>query len=134
MADETELARKRTAWVRGTTNTKMGTAVVTSERVVFFDEKFSANAAFGLVAGAVTDALQQGHEATGPLLEIPLAAVTGAAREKKLLNKDRLRVATAEAEYLFNDGWSSLGPALRRALAERGRTVTDAGGDAWRVG
>lgn len=97
MSEESELGSKRTALVRGTIDTKMGTAIMTTQRVVFFDEDFSTNAAFGAVAGAITGALQKRHEEGGPLLQFPLDSITKVAREKKLLNQDRIRITTSEA-------------------------------------
>jgi hypothetical protein len=91
----------------------MGTALITSGGVVFFDQKFASNPGFG-VLGMVGSALQKRHEEGGPLLAIPLDDITGARREKKMLNKDRMRIITSGGEYLFNDGWNQLGSALRR--------------------
>jgi hypothetical protein len=132
VTDSGELARKRTAWVRGATDTKMGTMILTPEGLAFFDEKFSANAAFGVVSGLITDALQKKHDEGGPLFAVPVAEVTGVAREKKLLNKDRWRLTTVDGEYLLNDGWSLFSPLLHQLVADGGRRVSDAA-DRWSV-
>jgi hypothetical protein len=129
---ETELASKYTALIQGG-STKMGTLVLTTERLLFFDQKFASNAGFG-VLGLVGGALQKRHEEGGPLLQVSLDAVTGAGREKKLLNKDRMRLTSKTGVLLFNDGWSHLGSALRDTLADRGANLTRGDDESWTVG
>jgi hypothetical protein len=128
--EERELERHQTAWVRGLTDTKMGQGILTTERILFFDQKFAANAAFGL-ANIITDHLQKRHEDGGPMLDLPLTSITGVRREKKMLNKDRIALTTTDGEYLFNDGWKAWSPLLRDALAVGGRRIVDRGGDAF---
>jgi hypothetical protein len=130
--EEIELGHTQTALIEGS-KAKLGRAVVTSERLLFVDTKFAAGVG-GLIGAAIVDELQRRHEDGGPMLDVPLTSITAVRREKKLLNKDRIAITTAEREYLLNDGWRELGPKLREALTGRGLQVTDAGPDSWRVG
>lgn len=115
MADETELASTYTALVPEKGLAKLGTLVVTADRVVFFDQKFAPNAAFGL-ASLITDALQKRHDEGGPLLAFARADVAEVLNERKLLNKDRMRVRLSDGtEHLFNDGYKELAELLRPA-------------------
>lgn len=111
MSEETELARKLTGLIPEKGRATMGHLIVTTERLAFYEQKFAANAAFGL-AGLVTDALQKRHEEGGPMLVVELADVVEVANERKMLNKDRMRVRTRDGEYLFNDGYAELGPLI----------------------
>ena len=54
---------KKTALVAGLKNSKMGTLVVTSERIVFTDTKFAGGAAGGVLGVVIVDKLQKAHEA-----------------------------------------------------------------------
>jgi hypothetical protein len=134
MPDELELATKQTALVAGVAGTKMGTAIVTTERIVFMDTKFMGGVAGGALGTVLADALQKRHEQGGPFAEIPLASITSLRREKKLLNKDRIAVGTANQEYLFNDGWKQLSPVLKEALVNHHRRqVVEHSPDSWQV-
>src|SRR5438067_818083 len=134
MSDEVELSQRKTAWIRGTTNPKMGRAILTSERLLFFDQKVAGGAAGGVVGVVVADQLQKRHEEGGPLLELPLAAITRISRETKTLSKDRIALGTADAEYLFADGWRDWGPLLRDTLTTRhGRQIVEDTPESWRV-
>jgi hypothetical protein len=134
MSDEVELARKQTALVKGLSGTKMGNAILTSDRLVFVDTKFMSGVTGGALGTAVAATLQKRHEAGGPMLDLPLSSITGLRREKKMLNKDRMAVITGTDEYLFNDGWSELSPKLRELLADRhGKQLTETGPDSFEV-
>jgi len=98
VADEVELHRRTTTLLRGTTGSKIGTALLTTERVVFFDETLSTTGTGGVFEDALVSVLQQRHERGGPLLDVPLESITRIAREKKLLAKDRIRISTADGE------------------------------------
>ena len=117
MAEERELDQRQTAWVRGGTSTKLGTAIITNQRLLFFDTKFMAGVAGGALGAAVVSRLQKRHEDGGPLLELPLASVSRIERQKKLLNKDHILLVAGDAEYLFNDGWKDWSPLLRDVLS-----------------
>jgi hypothetical protein len=134
MPEEVQLASKQTALVDGAKNTKMGRAIVTSDRIVFIDTKFMSGVAGGVLGTAIAEALQRNHEQGGPHAEIALASITGLRREKKMLNKDRIAVETGDRTYLFNDGWKDLSPVLKEALQTRhGRRVIEQAPDIWRV-
>lgn len=132
--DEPELARIATAWMQDGVRAKMGTAILTERQLIFFDQRFASNPGIGGVAvAAVAGALQHRHEADGPLFEIDLDQIVGAGQRRKMLNKDRIAIATSDGEVLLNDGWKRLGPALRDVITSRGRSIVDEGPEAWRV-
>jgi hypothetical protein len=135
MAEEAELNRRQSAWVRGATDTKLGQLILTSERLLFFDKKYMGGAAAGVVGALVEHHLEKRRDPTrSALLELPLASITRITRNKKLLNKDRIIVSTADEEYLFADGWKDWGPLLRDALTtHQGRKVVEESADDWRV-
>jgi hypothetical protein len=134
MTEERELSQRRTAWLRGATNTKLGTAILTSQRLLFFDEKFMAGVAVGALGAFLAERLQKRHEEGGPLLELPLSAVTRIERQKKLLNKSRIVLVADGAEYLFNDGWKDWSQLLVDVLrSDYGRDVVEDGTDRWRI-
>jgi hypothetical protein len=131
--DEQTLSSRQTAWVRGATSAKLGHAVLTTERLAFFDQKFAPNAVLGLAGNLVMDRLQKKHEQKGPLVEIPLGAITGIARQRKLLGKDRIAITTGEGEFLFNEGWKDWSPLLKDTLTTRfGRRVVEETPESWR--
>jgi hypothetical protein len=132
--EEQKLSQRQTAWIRGATSAKMGHAVLTTQRLVFFDEKFAPNAALGLVGNVIFDRLQKKHEKGGPLVEIPLGAITGLARRTKLLGKDRIAITTPEGEFLFSNGWKAWSQLLKDTLTTRfGRRVVEETPDSWRI-
>ena len=55
--EERELQRIATAWVTGGAVATMGTAVLTEQRVLFFDQRFAENAGIGGVVGVGLDRL-----------------------------------------------------------------------------
>ena len=135
---EQELHRVKNVLVRGTFNSKIGTAVLTDERLLFFDERFSSAGGGGGIEGEITgwlvDRLQQRHEAKGPLLELPVQEISRIARETKLMNKDRIRIFAADGqEYLFNEGWRVWSHYLVEVMRVRyGRTPVAVSADEWR--
>lgn len=66
MAEETALATNKTGLLRGVKDSKMGTLVVTSERIIFTDTKFAGRAAGGVLGVVIADKLQKRHEDGGP--------------------------------------------------------------------
>jgi hypothetical protein len=87
MQDESELARLSTILVRGVTDSKLGTAILTQDRILFYDEKFSETGTGGILEDLVVGALQKRHEARGPLVEIELSSLTGLALQKAPIAK-----------------------------------------------
>lgn len=134
MAEEVALHRHKTIFVRGTTSSKLGTAILTTERLVFFDEKFSSTGTGGILDDALVHALQKRRERGGPMLDLPLASITRIAREKKLFAKDRIRISTTDDEYLFNEGWKEWSPLLLQTLStQHGRRTIEEAPDHWLV-
>ncbi len=134
MADDQVLYERQTAWVRGATDTKLGRGILTRGHLLFYDTKFMPGVAGGALGVAIGESLQKRHEEGGPMLSIALDTLTGIERQKKMLNKDRILLRTADGEYLFNDGWKDWSPILRETLtATYGRRVTEQGPDSWRV-
>lgn len=112
----------------------MGTAILTERQLIFFAQRFASNPGIGGAArAAVAGALQHRHEVDGPLFEIEIDQIVGAGQRRKMLNKDRIAIATSDGEILPNDGWKRLGPALRQAITSLGRSIVDEGPQAWRV-
>ena len=112
----------------------MGSGILTDQRPIFFDEKFSSNAAFGVLGAGIADRLQKRHEEGGPLLDLPLSSITGIERQKKLLGKDRILISTAQEQYLFSDGWKDWSPLLREQLASvHGRRIVEETPERWLI-
>jgi hypothetical protein len=134
MGEGFELDERSTVWVRGLTNSKVGHAILTSERLVFFDEKFDRSAGRGILEDVLIDRLQKRHEEGGPLVDLALADLTGIAHEKKRMAKDRIKLTTADGDYLFNESWNTWSPLLREILTTKlSRRVLEEGSDFWRI-
>jgi len=132
--DEAEIARREIIWVRGTTNSLLGTAILTGDRLLFFHTKFAHTGMGGILDDLLVDALQKRHEKGGPALELELSSITGMHCERKLFARDRLAISTTGGDFLFSDGWKTWGPLLRDTLTTRhGRRVVEEQPDAWRV-
>lgn len=133
VAEEVELHRHKTVWVRGTTNSKIGVAVLTNQRILFWDEKYSKTGTGGILDDLMVEVLQKRHSAKGPLLDIPVESITGIKREKKLMAKKRIRLTTTDGEHLFNEGWDDWSPILIDVLTnQHGRQAVQEGDDTWR--
>jgi hypothetical protein len=131
---EAEIARRETVWVRGTTNSLLGTAILTGERLLFFHTKFATTGTGGVLEDMLVGALQRRHEQGGPALEVDLSSITGLRCERKLFARDRLGISTSDGDYLFNDGWKDWAPLIRDTLiAGHARKVVEDRPDAWRV-
>ncbi|MDQ6778023.1 MAG: hypothetical protein M3071_17835 [Actinomycetota bacterium] len=134
MTGERELSQRQTAWVRGATSTKLGTAILTSQRLLFFDTKFMGGVAGGALGVALAERLQKRHEDGGPLLELPLSTLTRIERQKKLLNKDRIVLVAADDENVFTDGWKDWSQLLLDVLrSDHGRDVVEDGSERGRI-
>ncbi len=121
-------------WVRGTTNSLLGTAILTGDRLLFFHTKFAKMGMGGILEDLIVDALQRRHEQAGPALELELSSITGLHSERKLFARDRLALSTSGGDYLFSDGWKAWGPLIRDTLtANHGRRVIEDQPEAWRV-
>lgn len=73
----------------------MGHAVLTTQRLTFLD------------------------------LVIDLDDVLEVRHERTLLHRDRIRIRTAEDEYLFNDGWKAWNGVLQSRIETRGTRRVD---------
>lgn len=128
-ANETELNSCQTAWIKGYKDTKIGDAVLTSQRLLFYDKKIKVQL-FGAVGSLVADGLAKRGGEKAPQLELPLASITAVTRQKKFVSKDRILLTTADGAYLFSDGFKSWSPLLREALVTtHGRRIVDQGED-----
>ena len=109
---EIELSSRRTAWVRGLTNTRMGTAVLSTERLLFYE----------------------GREGGRPLLDLSLSSITEITHEPHGLGRDRITVTTNDASYVFADGWSEWSGLLAQALKDRhGREIVAETVERWQI-
>jgi hypothetical protein len=134
MQNESELARLSTILVRGVTDSKLGTAILTQDRILFYDEKFSKTGTGGILEDLVVNTLQKRHEARGPMVEIALSSLTGLALQKKLLSRNRLSISTTDGDFLFSEGWKEWGPLLRDILTRHhDRRVTEQTPEVWRI-
>jgi hypothetical protein len=133
MAEDLELGRLKTVWVRGAANSKMGTAVLSHDRLSFWDTKYLGTGG-GAIQAVLVDRLQKRHEEGGPMFDLPLASITAMRRAKKLLNKNRLVIVADGEEYVFNEGWKDFAPQVREALeTHHGRRVVEQSEEEWRV-
>lgn len=137
-APEVELEQRRgiAVSVRGERG-KMGTAVLTNDRILFTQQKFAA-AGGGLLEAVVADQLQKRHErkAGGPQEVLALAELRGARMNRRRLLPDLYEFTLADGStcWLSRDVRKTWDPAIRRLLVERhGRTVVDDGEGGWRV-
>jgi hypothetical protein len=116
------LAERVTTLMRGM-RSKNGRAILTSGRVLFYDQKFDPKFAFpvgGIIAAEVASKLQRRHEARGPLLDLPLSEIAGIERAKKGLNKNVLVIRTRSGEEhrlldMFEDWSPHLAPRVDAA-------------------
>ena len=99
---------------------KIGRAILTSRRIVLFDEKWSSTTGYGVggpVVAALAERLQARHEAGGPYLDLPLSEVADVERVRKGLNKDVLLLRTRDGdEHRFIGMYSEWSPLLRDRL------------------
>ena len=135
---ETELAYEATVLMGGNVlKNKRGHLLLTTERVLFTDQRFDpvmAGGVGGPLAGALAGALEKGRTKKPPLLDVPLADITGVAHATKTTVRDILVIEAGGREYRFSEGYAALGPLLLKALTEHhGRVVVDDGQEAWRV-
>src|SRR4051794_24810700 len=90
MSDEREVDRRLTSWIPATGVPRIGEAVLTTRRLTFLH------------------------------LVIDLDEVREARRERTLLHRDRIRIRTADDEYLFNEGWTAWHEALQARIEAHG--------------
>ena len=121
----------------GPLKNKRGHGHLTNDRVLFMDQRFNptqAQAAGGLLAGALAEQLERRRKERPPMVDFPLTDITRVSHVKKLTVRDILVIETVAGETRFANGFEAWNPLLRRALTERhGRTVVDEGPDAWKV-
>ena len=137
--DEAEVeVRKGSAVSIGGERGKMGTVVLTNDRILFTQQKFAQSGTGGVLGALVIDQLQKRSErkAGGPTEVFALPEVRKAYLKKRRMLPDLY-------EFELDDGstcWFSKDirkhwdGTIRRLLSARpGRTVVDDGDDAWRV-
>jgi hypothetical protein len=120
------------------TRGKLGTIVLTSDRILFTQQKFASTTGGGALAALVAGQLQKRSErkAGGPLEVCALTEIRGGAPAKRKFLPDLY-------EFTLDDGSSfrvslktgeAWEPTIRGLLAERhGRTAFDEGDGSWRV-
>lgn len=136
--DEQELDQHKDV-LSGEGRPKMGTALLTNDRIVFHDQRYNSTAAMatgGPLAGIVASKLEKRRQKKGrdAVLDLPVSEITRVSHAKKLGSKNILVFEAGGKERRFNDGYSKWEPLLRRLLTERyGRSITQDGEDSWRV-
>ena len=117
---------------------KLGTLVLTNDRILFTQKKFVSASGGGALAALVAGGLQRRSEkkAGGPMEVALIAEIRGGAPAKRKFLPD-LYAFTLEAGSGFRvslkngERWE---PTIRRLLSDRhGRTVSDEGDGAWRA-
>jgi hypothetical protein len=130
---EEQLSRRKTAWIKGRLTAKVGQVIVTTNRVMFVKKGVVPPIGGHLdETGARVGRKWRARKRT-PMIELPLSAITGVTRSELRAQRDRLTIATANREYLFSDGWTTVSPLLREQFTAQGREIVDDGPDAWRV-
>jgi hypothetical protein len=117
---------------------KMGTVVLTNDRILFTQQKFAQTGTGGLLGALVVDQLQKRSErkAGGPTEVFALPEVRSAYLKKRRMLPDLYEFELADGStcWFSKDIRKNWDGTIRRLLAERhGRTVVDDGEDAWRV-
>jgi hypothetical protein len=138
MSSEITLDDRKTTFLPAQGRPRIGRAVLTSDRILLFDERWNSQVGYGVggpLAAAITERLQRRHEAGGPFLDLPLSELAGVFRRRKGLNRDVLLVRTRSGdEHRFIGMFSAWSPLLQDALTGRhGRAVTPEPGG-WSVG
>ncbi len=132
---ETELDSRSTYLLAGGLKNKSGHATLTNDRVLFFDEFYgAAKRTISPLQRLVATKMQDRLDKRGPIVDMPLTAVTRVSRAKKMRNKDMLVIEAGANECRFTGGFDAWDPLLRRLLTERfHRTIVDEGQDKWSV-
>lgn len=119
-SSEITLAERPATYVPPKGRARMGHAVLTSARILLFDQKWLPSTGFaigGPLAAAVAEKLQERHEAGGPFLDLALSDVAAVERGRKGLNKDVLVVRTRGGEeHRFIGMYSDWSPLIERHL------------------
>jgi hypothetical protein len=116
---------------------KMGTVVLTNDRLLFTQQKF-ATAGGGVLAAVAADQLQKRYErkSGGPREVLALAGLRGAGLKRRRLLPDLYEFTLDDGStcWVSRDLRETWDPTIRRLLAERHqRRVVDDGEDGWRV-
>ena len=117
---------------------KLGTVVLTNDRILFSQQKF-ASADGGVLGALVADQLQKRSErkAGGPREVLALGELRGARLNRRRLLPDLYEFTLEDGSicWVSHNVRKTWDPTIRRLLAERhGRTVVDDGEESWRVG
>ena len=117
---------------------KLGTLVLTNDRILFTHQKFAASAGGGVLAVLVAGELQRRSEkkAGGPMEVAAISEIRGGAPAKRRFLPDlyELRLDDGSSFRISLKQGERWEPAIRRLLAERhGRALSDEGDGGWRA-
>ena len=117
---------------------KLGTMVLTNDRILWTHQKFASTAGGGVLAELVAQQLQKRSErkAGGPMEVCQLAEVTSATPVKRRFLPDLYELGLSDGSSFrisvgLRKAWD---PIIRRLLTDRhGRTISDGGDGSWRA-
>jgi hypothetical protein len=117
---------------------KMGSVMLTNDRILFTQQKFMNTGQGGALGALVVDQLQKRSEkrAGGPREVLKLADIRSARTNKRRMLPDlyEFTLADGSTSWLSKEMRKRWDDTIRRLLAERhGRTVIDDGEGGWRV-
>ena len=117
---------------------KIGTVVLTNDRMLFTQQKFDSGVGGGALGALVAEGLQKRSEkkSGGPRELFSLSEVQGIKKVRRRMRGDIYEFTLIDGTTCAVDakamkGWNE---TVLRLLAERhGRTVSEVGEDAWQV-
>ena len=117
-----------TELVRASGETTPGTLLLTSRHLSFFDRALPPSSELG----SIDELLDSPKDMGGPLVRIPVLAVLTASRDSRRSHRNRLRISSTVGDFLFNDGWTSVQPMLRKVIVEGHlRSISELDVDSW---
>ena len=124
---EPELVSKDAYWIKGKVASQQGRLTLTEGRLLFSAEAGRVTQG-GALAQAIVDRIADGRD-----VSMPLEGITGARRTRHGFVRNTIDVELEDGTYRFTPGWKQWSQPLREAIEASGRTVVDAGRDAWVV-
>ncbi|MEA2477369.1 MAG: hypothetical protein QOC87_1568 [Actinomycetota bacterium] len=121
----------------GPLKNKRGHAILTNDRVLFFDQRFNAQqsaAVGGILAGLLAQGLEKARGTKPPIVDMPLTDIAHVSHVTKMTVRDILVIEGPNGTIQFAQGYKTWEPLLRRALTERhDRTIVEDGSGSWKV-